>query len=215
MQSGMLSLAAAVLRLVGAGGTATAVVRDVAAPLTSGWRTITVYHINPAEFGAAPIDMNTGDVLGDMYFDIRTRCLAIECADANNYQRNAHTCENAEVASPDLVITALELQVLTPFGPYGGCNLCENHTDHHGNNSCVDGTYSCTGCGDCVSVGRAPVSTRGARPCGAGSPNYMCWHGNAGVKTGGMWYSTTAAGLNKTWRVTKVIKRVSKIDPML
>ena len=94
-----------------------------------------MYHINPAEFGAAPIDMNTGDVLGDMYFDIRTRCLAIECADANNYQRNAHTCENAEVASPDLVITALELQVLTPFGPYGGCNLCENHTDHHGNNS--------------------------------------------------------------------------------
>lgn len=76
--------------------------------------------------------------------DLRSKALSIECADTRNAARNLHTCANAEVASPDLVITALvrmfhrafgsgrshvpmltnmwccllqELSVQTPFGP--------------------------------------------------------------------------------------------------
>ena len=39
--------------------------------------------------------------------DLRSKALSIECADAKNAARNQHTCANAEVAAPDLVITAL------------------------------------------------------------------------------------------------------------
>ena len=39
--------------------------------------------------------------------DLRSKALSIECADTKNAARNMHTCANAEVASPDLVITAL------------------------------------------------------------------------------------------------------------
>lgn len=38
----------------------------------------------------------------------------------------------------------------------------------------------------------------------------MCWHENAARKTGGMWYSTTSLGYNVTWKVSKVLKRISK-----
>lgn len=193
-------------------------------PPDPAWTTIEVFHINPASYGAAPIDMNTGDVLGDMYFDLRSKALSIECADAKNYQRNAHTCANAEVASPDLVITGLELAVQRPYGPYGRCNICVNGTDHHGNNSCVDGVYDCTcsgfesqhspqhgpqHCG--AAVGRWNLTQIfGQRRCSQGSPKYMCWHENAAQKTGGMWYSTTSQGYGTKWKVAKVIKRVSK-----
>ena len=34
------------------------------------WATINVFHINPAQYGAAPINMNTGDVRGDMYCEL-------------------------------------------------------------------------------------------------------------------------------------------------
>ena len=29
------------------------------------------FHVNPASFGAAPINMNTGDALGDLFFTLR------------------------------------------------------------------------------------------------------------------------------------------------
>ena len=29
-----------------------------------------VYHVNPASFGDAPVDMDTGDAAGDMFFDL-------------------------------------------------------------------------------------------------------------------------------------------------
>ena len=31
---------------------------------------ITVYHVNPAEYGANPLNMDTGNVIGDMFFDM-------------------------------------------------------------------------------------------------------------------------------------------------
>jgi hypothetical protein len=41
---------------------------------------ISVFHVNPATYGVAPINMNTADLLGDMYFDMRSKALPIECA---------------------------------------------------------------------------------------------------------------------------------------
>ena len=48
-------------------------------------------------------------------------------------------------------------QVDNRFGPYGRCNICENHTDHHGHNNCTNGKYIC-GCG---SYGRVSAYPRG------------------------------------------------------
>jgi hypothetical protein len=47
---------------------------------------ITVFHVNPEEYGVAPINMNTADALGDMYFDLRTKGLPIEVGDCNIMQ---------------------------------------------------------------------------------------------------------------------------------
>ena len=44
----------------------------VALPTTSeDRRNITIYHVNPATYGSAPINMDTGDSRGDMFFEFR------------------------------------------------------------------------------------------------------------------------------------------------
>ena len=42
--------------------------------------TKTVYHVNPLHEGVLPIDMDTADVFGDAFFDLRSKVLPIECA---------------------------------------------------------------------------------------------------------------------------------------
>ena len=110
---------------------------------------ITVYHINQPTFGAAPVNMDTGDAKGDLYFDIRSVDLPLECAHPTAH--SAHDCQNAEVVSPHLVITQLVIEVdQTAYGEYGRCNVCVNGSDNHGTNctACgiADGQYFC-GCG--------------------------------------------------------------------
>lgn len=59
--------------------------------------------------------MNTADILGDMYFDLRSKALPIECA--SNDPNKGRDCDNAEVANNSaLVITKLVLEVNPDFG---------------------------------------------------------------------------------------------------
>ena len=76
-----------------------------------------------------------------MYFDMRSKALPIECAD----DPTSMDCTNPEVTANDLVITKLILEVDTEkyTKAYGRCNICVNHTDHHGNNNCTNGEYTC------------------------------------------------------------------------
>jgi hypothetical protein len=90
---------------------------------------ITIYHVNAATYGAAPVNMNTGDALGDMYFDLRSVDIALECAHPS--ASTAHDCDNQEVVATDLAITKLVLEVDSRYGGYGRCNVCVNGTDHH------------------------------------------------------------------------------------
>jgi len=46
---------------------------------THKWANLTVFHVNPATYGATPINMDTADLLGDMYFDMRGAVVPIEC----------------------------------------------------------------------------------------------------------------------------------------
>jgi hypothetical protein len=117
------------------GGGATAAAAFSAPPIN-----ITVFHVNQARFGSTPLNMDTGDALGDMYFALRSRTFALECAGPPPYYTN--DCVNPEVASSSLVITKLVLTVLGgpfAFGPYAHCNVCTNHTDHHGIENCTNG----------------------------------------------------------------------------
>ncbi len=47
------------------------------------WATINVFHINPSHYGAAPINMNTGDVRGDMYCELTRWIVRCICAEAD------------------------------------------------------------------------------------------------------------------------------------
>ena len=90
--------------------------------------------------------MDTGDAHGDMFFDLRSLDLPIECAHPDSH--SAHDCDNAEVVGQGLAVTKLVLEVdSSKYGDYGRCNVCVNGSDHHGNNSCTNGAYWCS-CGD-------------------------------------------------------------------
>ena len=186
---------------------------------------LTVFHVNPASYPAAPINMDTGDALGDLYFDLRAVVLPIECLHPS--ERTSHDCDNQEVVADDLVITKLVLDVKEPFGEYGRCNICVNGTDHHGNNSCVNGVYWCS-CGSygheakqCgPKVGYEDLKTHFDRSCREGDAKWECWKDATGRKTGGSWYSTDSVGYcgdgsapappNCTWSVKEVVKVVNK-----
>ena len=156
--------------------------------------------------------------LGDMFFDLRSVPLALECrVGAPRYTTD---CVNPEVAGGGaLVITKLQLQAALPFGVYARCNVCVNGTDNHGERGCADGRYICAcgwganrSCAAYPGVGRENISTQfGGRECTRDDPPFMCWRWNTARKVPtGVWYSTVAAGFGTHWRVGRVVKRVSK-----
>eukprot|EP00038_Savillea_parva_P026030 m.50883 g.50883 ORF g.50883 m.50883 type:complete len:309 (+) comp7270_c1_seq1:80-1006(+) len=199
---------------------------------------ITVFHVYPGNFGPAPVNMNTADLHGDMFFDLRGVATPLECAHPTN--ESAHDCDNPEVIAPNLVISQVQLEVAGNWSQYGRCNLCVNGTDNHGNNSCTNGAYWCD-CGDfggppeqcAAQVGRQNLSAWLGRMGGCWSrngepaPEWDCWRDAVAKKTceppfsnGGFWYSTTSDGYcgdgryasrdGCTWRLVQQIKRVNK-----
>jgi len=186
---------------------------------------ITVYHVNPTTFGHTPINMDTGDALGDLYFDLRSVDLPIECAKPD---ANPTDCQNQEVVAKNLGITRLTLEVDSRFyGEYARCNICVNGSDHHGHNNCTDGEYIC-GCGgfrtpepcDERYVGKEDLTEHyknSSRCKSSYSSNVDCWKSHVVAKTGGTWYSTLKGGYCGnpdakacTWRVAGNVKRIAK-----
>lgn len=181
---------------------------------------LTLYHVNPAKFPPSPTNMNTGDALGDMFFDLRSLVLPLECA----ADPSQHDCTNAEVVSPDLVITKIIVEADHRFTDYAKCNICVNGTDGHGHNNCTDGEYICGCFNGLKSVPCKPgvgmenlTQTHGNESCSSGQEQWQCWRDAAGRKTGGTWFSTLDIGLcggSKaeacTWRLAQVAKRINK-----
>jgi hypothetical protein len=67
---------------------------------------ITVFHVNPVEYGVAPINMNTADLRGDIYFDLRSKALPIEVGPRGRLlslpyplRRNRHCAESVPRAA--------------------------------------------------------------------------------------------------------------------
>jgi hypothetical protein len=181
---------------------------------------LTLFHVNPANYTSEPINMDTGNALGDMFFDLRSIALPLECKD----DPSQNDCKNSEVVSPNLVITKIIVEVDQRFTGYAKCNICVNGTDSHGHNNCTDGDYICA-CGDpgklvpCgPGVGMENISERFTDyGCNSSSREWQCWKGAVAQKTGGLWFSTLDVGHcgnpnSKAcmWRLVNVEKRIAK-----
>ena len=73
--------------------------------------------------GVLPLDMDTADLGGDMFFDLSSKVLPVECANFNASDPDQggvyrSDCTNEEVVDTDLVITKFSLEVK---GSYGEC----------------------------------------------------------------------------------------------
>jgi hypothetical protein len=161
-------------------------------------RNITVYHVNPYHLGAVPKNMDTGDLAGDLFFDLfDTFILPLAC----NSSSGAHVpnaCGNPEVVSHDLVVNKLTLQVDIRFSDYAECNIGDaSGMDHH--HPCKADTYCCF-CDNAAcpaAVGVANVTTKFdplVSKCADGSPEWECFKYNAVRKftntSVGTWFST-------------------------
>ena len=117
-----------------AGGGAFAIDPDHAA-------NITVYHINPVEFGPIPLNMDVADAAGDLFFDLfEVMAYPIACPNGSATPHSMN-CDNLE-SHGDLVVNQLTLEVDTRFSEYAMCNIGHNGTDGH-HHDCKDDTYCC------------------------------------------------------------------------
>eukprot|EP00756_Hemistasia_phaeocysticola_P010444 Hpha_TRINITY_DN15018_c11_g4::TRINITY_DN15018_c11_g4_i1::g.124809::m.124809 len=167
------------------------------------------YHVNPLSQSAIPANMDTGDVLGDLYFFLQSPLLPLECANQTNTTNSSgfnpagFDCNNPEKVDPNLMANKVVFEVDNRTTGYSGCNLCTNGTDPIGRKPCTIGEYVC----DCFSFWQ-PITCDPTRlgvqnlsgsyskrhHCNASSPNWDCWRGNVAKKTGGYWYSTLSEG---------------------
>eukprot|EP00667_Euglena_gracilis_P021309 EG_transcript_23287 len=179
---------------------------------------LTVYHIHPPGYPAAPINANTADLRGYIFFDVSSTLLLGLC----HRRPDTPWCRNREITDPHLLITELTLEVALPFGPYGHCNICVNGTvpEQTLPTPCKDGEYLC----DCSKhgepyqpcgreVGQSDVAERHFMNC---TNPFTCIYTKGSQKIGGLWYSTTAegqcpgSGRGCTWRFVEVVQRIEK-----
>ena len=86
---------------------------------------VTLYHVNERNYSVTPRNMNTADINGDMYFDLRSRGLPLECGPWRNTSFWSQLdCDNPEVADTSkLAVTKLVIEVDTRWGDYADCNI--------------------------------------------------------------------------------------------
>lgn len=116
-----------------------------------------IYHLNPIEAGVVPVNMDTGDALGDLYFYLGQFLLPLECANKSNHSSGSFDCNNPERVG-DLVVTEVDVEFREDvnYTVYSGCNLC-NGTDPFTGDPCVKGTYVC----DCFKDGSCKANKVG------------------------------------------------------
>ena len=195
-------------------------------------KNITVYHVNPHKYGAKPINMDTGDATGDLFFDLFEVIIApLACPHG---AASGHGCTNPEAVSPDLMVNKLILEVDDRFSDYAKCNIGINGTDQRGH-ACKDDTYCCF-CEAERHEDKPCEATLGREELynsfgGGGRSNHSsfcrpwskpsdCYRANSAQKltaqNPGFWYSSLASGYCGnasspcTWRVAAVEKIVTR-----
>ena len=187
----------------------------------------TLYHINPLTVPASPVNMDLGDLAGDLFFDISQIILVFACS--TKHVPPGVICNNKETTGSHLGVTKLNMELDDGFGPYATCNICINGTSPlNKSHTCSGSEYVC----DCESATFPPKKL----PCDArvGYENTSAFLGSSGVgkfcgfshgkqpfdascvtgtaadKLQGSWYSTLKQGVGKTWRMHDVVKRVRR-----
>eukprot|EP00056_Hartaetosiga_gracilis_P000387 m.38113 g.38113 ORF g.38113 m.38113 type:complete len:352 (-) comp10183_c0_seq2:1253-2308(-) len=172
---------------------------------------ITIFHINELNYTKGDIaNMDTADVFGDLYFDLRAYVDSIACVNGSSHW--IPDCTNPEIDSTNLGITEVVVEVDKRFTNYSRCNE-------------VDGSYSCNCVPglDCTNhVGREDVAVA-HRPEVPSNffPDFMWWRYNLAQYFGGYWYSflqkgqcgskSTSNGTHPCfWRVVDVRDRIRK-----
>jgi len=114
---------------------------------------ITVYHVNPHKFGAIPVNMDTGDALGDMFFDmLEVIMYPLSCSNGTHTPAPSkfyNPCLNPEAGGADLMVNKLTLEVDDRYSGYAACNVAINGTDpFNPGGYCKTDTYCC----DCMAI---------------------------------------------------------------
>ena len=114
-----------------------------ATPDTGTWRKIAVYHVNPLHEGVLPLNMDTADEAGDLFFEMmEVLTVPLACSDPHRSPQSGFNCDNPEAADPTDVVNKLTLTVSGGFSGYAMCNVGRNGTDGLGH-PCKDDTYCC------------------------------------------------------------------------
>eukprot|EP00668_Euglena_longa_P015149 GGOE01019200.1.p1 GENE.GGOE01019200.1~~GGOE01019200.1.p1 ORF type:complete len:310 (+),score=36.07 GGOE01019200.1:81-932(+) len=187
---------------------------------------ITVYHTTLESSGFLPLDQDTADFFGAMFFGTTAAFTQASC----RLDPSSWWCENPEVFTPTdrLVVTELILEVDSRFGPYGKCNVCLHIPGQYICNCLPGSTFGqwtaapdlgepdpAEWCG--TAVGHENIGIDFVPCCTPSSSQDDCWFHNMARKIGGNWYSTFSKGYcpsfgapHCTWRVAQIVQRIHK-----
>lgn len=110
--------------------------------------------MNEHKYGAIPLNMDTGDAVGDMFFDmLEVISYPLVCENGTKPSKfGPNPCANPEAGGEDLMVNKLTLEVDSRFSGYAACNVCVNGSDPFSKKPCEIGTYFC----GCYSQGFPP-----------------------------------------------------------
>ena len=86
---------------------------------------ITVFHVNEHRYGAVPVNMDTGDATGDLFFDLLEVLISpLACQNQTKppHHGGPDPCSNPEAVGPDLMVNKVTLEVDSRYSGYGACN---------------------------------------------------------------------------------------------
>ena len=129
-------------------------------------KTVTMFHVNPRRYGPIPINMDTADAVGDLFFELmESMTVPLACADKTvPAKEKPIECENPEASDPTDVVNKLTVQVNSNYSQYAMCNIGINGSDPFGR-PCPTGQYCCF-CNDYNSHSWPPKQV----PCNATAP---------------------------------------------
>ena len=80
-------------------------------------KTVTMYHVNPIRFGPVPRNMDTADVVGDLFFELfEVLSIPLACDDPTVPPwEKPFECKNRETNDPTTVVNKLTVRVNSSF----------------------------------------------------------------------------------------------------
>ena len=83
---------------------------------------VVMYHVNPQKFGPVPLNMDTADASGDLFFELmQVLTVPLACSDPN-ITRRPFNCDNPEAADPTDVVNKI---TITTYPDASGTNYSE------------------------------------------------------------------------------------------